>query len=358
MSRASTPRFLVLDGIGGVPLGREIAASLQTEGCIATHIDCLEQPVRKLHKIRSAYAKAIDRWHHGDSFHFLPRLAPECLRNLVEAEKPSHILVVGFIYKFFDPQALRQLADEYRAALLLYDTDSCNLYDKRREFIFFIEKELSIYDKIHSFSQVTTRFFTGTRNLPASYLPFGAMPHPLAETTDKTIDALFVGSCDLRRIFLLENIREHVTVFGNRWRRNYPLISRELQTKITDRPVWGDELQGFLARSKIVLNITRTDFFGTETGINLRIFEALAAGCFLLTDSCNELEDLFVIGKEIETFRSSRELEDKVRFYLENDVERAAIAKRGHERFLQSHTWRDRIRQMLATPVSNLTENE
>jgi spore maturation protein CgeB len=342
-------RFLVLDGIGGVPLGREITESLQATGHAAIHIDCLRQSSRALYGIRSACAKVINRGGRGAEFYHLPRLKPQTLRDFFAAASPSHVLVIGFIYKFLDPKALRKMCDEHGAALFLYDTDSCNLYGKRREFIFFIERELPIYDTVFSFSQVTTRFFRGTRNLPAIHLPFAApIPRVTPQATEKTLEALFVGSGDLRRIFLLEHIREQVTVFGNRWQRHDPLISRALAARITDRPVWGDELRQLLARAKIVLNITRSDFYGAETGVNLRIFEAVAAGCFLLTDHCDELEDLFWPGREIETFHSAQDLADKACFYLEHETERLAIARRGHERFLASHTWSKRIGQMLA----------
>jgi spore maturation protein CgeB len=338
----------VLDGIGGVPLGREISESIRGEGHAAIHFDCLKQPVRPLYGIRSAYAKTINRRHDRDSFYFLPRFSTKSLSVLIEAEQPNIILAIGFIYKFFDPQELRRLADKHGARLFLYDTDSCNLYDKRREFIFFLENELPIYDGIYSFSRVTTSFFKNTLGLPAVWLPFAAQPVPAFGTEEKTIDALFVGNADLRRIFLLEHIKDKVTVFGSRWQRNYPLISSELQARISNREVWGDELHGLLARAKIVLNITRTDFYGAETGINLRIFEALAAGCFLLTDHCVEIETLFQSGKEIETFRSSQELLEKVHYYLEHESERLAIARRGHEKFLANHTWASRIREVLA----------
>ena len=103
------------------------------------------------------------------------------------------------------------------------------------------------------------------------------------------------------------------------------------------------ELHQLLGQSKIVLNITRTDFYGAETGINLRIFEALAAGCFLLTDHCDELGELFRIGEEIETFRSSAELTDKVTLFLSDEGRRKEIARRGHDAFCRKHTWRARI---------------
>lgn len=340
-------KFLILDGIGGVPLGREICETFIQLGIAAAYVDCLRQPRRPFYSLRAAYAKARNKSAVRDSFYLLPKLVPDELRQLIATEQPSHILVVGFAYKFHDPLRLRQLADECGAKLLLYDTDSCNLSARRREFIFFIEHELPIYDLIFSFSQVTTRFFRDTRKLNAVHLPFGAKPIA-ARPAAQPIDALFVGSGDLRRIFLLEGVRDKVTVRGNRWQRNYPLISAALRERIVDQPVWGEELHALLGAAKIVLNITRSDFYGVETGINLRIFEALAAGCFLLTDHCDEIAALFRVGEEIETFRSANELADKLAYYLQNPARRQAIARNGHTAFLREHTWDARIgRQMI-----------
>jgi spore maturation protein CgeB len=175
--------------------------------------------------------------------------------------------------------------------------------------------------------------------LNASFVPFGAKPLALPALANQDVDVLFIGSGDLRRIFILETIRSHVTVYGDRWSRNYPLISDELKARVIDRSVWGEQLHQLLFSSKIVLNITRSHFYGAETGINLRIFEALAAGAFLLTDYCDELTELFVVGEEIEVFRSSAELVEKVEYYLANPEKRLEIARRGHQKFLELHTW-------------------
>lgn len=339
-------KILVLDGISGVPLGRDICDTLIELGISTIHFDCLKQTPRPFYPIRSALAKAHNRSGGRDTFVHLPRLIERTLERLMSLEQPSHILVVGFIYKFFSPRYLRQLADAYGACLLLYDTDSCNLYAKRREFVFFVENELPVYDRIFSFSAVTTRFFRDTRGLDALHLPFGAVPISLPVERPSS-EVLFVGSGDLRRILLLEAIREHVTVRGNRWARNQALISDALQARIVDQPIWGEVLHGFLGGAKIVLNITRSDFFGAGTGVNLRIFEALAAGCFLMTDYCDEIADLFEIGVEIDTFRSSAELVEKVDYYLTNDLVRERVARRGYESFLKNHSWSVRVEQNL-----------
>ena len=340
-------KILVIDGISGVPLGRDLCEAFCASGIATVHFDCLKQAQRPLYEIRSAYAKFENKRRDHDGFYHFPKLVEKTLAELLVRKKPSHILVVGFAYKFFSPTYLKKLALEFKIPLFLYDTDSCNLYSKRREFIFFVENELPIYDRVFSFSQVTTHFFRKTRQLDAVHLPFGAKPVDFPSSEEKSTDVLFVGSCDFRRILMLEKIKAHVSVHGSRWQRNFPLISPELRGRIVDQPVWGKDLQRLLARSKIVLNITRTDFFGAQTGINLRLFETLAAGGFLLTDYCEEIEDLFEVGKEIEVFRSSGELVDKVRYYLENNDQRLSIARLGHEKFLKDHTWRNRVQQFI-----------
>lgn len=345
-------KILILDGIGGVPLGREICTTFVSLGVDSVHLDCLKQRKRVFYGIRSIFAKTQNRNANRDSFFFLPKLVEKDLTEFVHRERPSHILVIGFSYKFYDPAFLRGLANTFGSQLFLYDTDSCNLYPKRREFIFFIENELPVYDLIFSFSKVTTRFFNNTRRLNAIHLPFGALEIGISTRTND-IDALFIGSCDLRRIILLENICEHVSIYGSRWRRNVPLITDALQRKINHAPVWGDELHKLLGSAKIVLNITRTDFFGAETGVNLRIFEALAAGCFLLTDHCEEISELFSIGTEIETYRSASEMAEKVKYYLSNEGKRMEIASHGHNSFLKLHTWKARIENQMLPYMGN-----
>ena len=340
-------KLLMLDGISGVPLGLELAESFRAQGVRVLHFDCLKQKPRPLYGLRSACAKLSNKRAQKDRFYALPRLDQAALSALVRQENPTHILVIGFIYKFFAPHELKKIATHASARLLLYDTDSCNIYAKRREFVFFIERELPIYDEIFSFSQVSADFFRQTRQLNASYLPFAALPVVCPAFTEPAIDVLFVGSGDLRRILLLEKIKEHVAIFGNRWQRNFALISPDLQSRISDTPVWGQELHALFARAKIILNITRSDFFGAGTGINLRVFEATAAGAFLLTDYCDELDELFVVGEEIETFRSAAELAEKVDYYLQHEDQRRAIAQRGQQRFLAEHTWAARTVRLI-----------
>ncbi len=340
-------KVLLLDGISGVPMGKELADALERHGMSVEYRALRSLPAKPFYPLRSAVKKAVNKRESSDSFYYLPKSDPKQLEQAIRDYRPDIVLVIGFLYRFVDPSSLQKMKSKLGFALYLYDTDSCNFYPKRREFIFFLETELPVYDHIFSFSQVTTRFFRNTRKLAATFFPFGATELPATETGATPVSVLFVGSADLRRIFLLEHIADQVTVYGDRWSRNEKLMSDRLKTRVIDHGLWGDELHNKLQSSKIVLNITRTQFYGAETGINLRVFEALAAGCLLLTDYCDELAELFVIGEEIEVFRGSRELKDKVAYYLEHPAEREHIARRGHEKFLAHYTWDARAKDLI-----------
>lgn len=341
-------KCLIIDGIGGVPLGRELFDAFLQAGSQAVHWDALKQKPRRCYGLSSAIFKARNKSRDREGFSHLPRLPLEPLRSVLKEEAPTHVLVVGFLYKHYDVAQMAELVRSIGARFILYDTDSCNLYSKRREFLYFIENELPLYDQIFSFSERTTRFFREALSLNAQYLPFGAVVVPELQI-EKDRDVLFVGSADLRRFFLLENISEYLSIRGSRWSRNYALMSSTLRQCVDDRPVWGEELQRLLQSSRIVLNITRSDFYGAETGVNLRIFEAIAAGCFLLTDYCDEIASLFTPGEEIEVFRSGAELKDKVRYYLANPKERERIARNGRARLLEQHTWANRVQCLLSS---------
>lgn len=343
-----TGRLLILDGIGGVPLGRELADAFLINGADVEHRDCAALERIPLYGLRSAVAKAVRGRGEETSYYHLPRSRVAHVEKLLLDYQPNCVLVIGFAYKFIDPAQLQRLKQKLGFSLFLYDTDSCNLYSRRREFIFFLETELPVYDRIFSFSRVTTDFFCNVRGLDAVHQPFGAAPISTPRAEKPGHDVLFVGSCDLRRIFLLEHIHERVSVFGNRWQRHMPLISPALGARINDRPVWGAALHELFGDSKIILNITRAPFFSVETGINLRIFEALAAGRLLLTDHCDEVAELLRPGEEIETYRSAAELAEKTAYYLAHDEAREAIALRGHQRFMADYSWQRRAAVMLS----------
>ena len=98
--------------------------------------------------------------------------------------------------------------------------------------------------------------------------------------------------------------------------------------------------------SKINLNMTMRPI---ETGLPLRCFDILGCGGFLMTNYQEELNDMFVIGQDLEAYSSLDELIDKCSYYLSHKDERAAIARNGYEKVRAAHTHFHRLRDMLSS---------
>ncbi|MEE9913617.1 MAG: glycosyltransferase [Deltaproteobacteria bacterium] len=91
------------------------------------------------------------------------------------------------------------------------------------------------------------------------------------------------------------------------------------------------EMNHIFSTSKINLNFSM-DFKNQKLAIKARIFEVCLAGGFLLTEYFPGIEAHFDLGKEIVCFTNTREMIEKITFYLHHEEERRLIAKAGWER--------------------------
>lgn len=110
------------------------------------------------------------------------------------------------------------------------------------------------------------------------------------------------------------------------------------------------EMPKVFQASKINLNITVRPI---ETGLSLRIWDILGCGGFLLTNYQAEIPDYFEIGRDLETYESMEELEEKIRYYLSHDEERVEIAINGYEKVAKYHTYEIRLAQMIKVLTDN-----
>jgi glycosyltransferase involved in cell wall biosynthesis len=78
-------------------------------------------------------------------------------------------------------------------------------------------------------------------------------------------------------------------------------------------------------------------------GANLRDFEATMCGSFLCTQYCEEIDELFDIGKEVVCYHNEHDLAEKIKYYNNNIEQREQIAKAGRQRSLHDHTWEKRF---------------
>jgi len=341
-------KILVLDGISGISLGKEIEDTFRDSDRNSHYTAANDMRRKTFYKPVSEIKKAFHKHILDEDYYRNPKITNSSLIKLIEKTQPQTVFVIGFLYRFFDLDLIAELKIRYGFKLYLYDTDSCNLYTNKRELVYFFNKELPLYDHIYSFSKTSTQFINKLDGLNATFFPFGAKQISV-KSMPKEHDVLFVGSADMRRIFLLEQLTSFkLSVYGSKWLRNQSVISSSLNSVITSTSVWGSELHQLLFKSKIILNITRSNFYGVETGVNLRIFETLAAGGFLLSDHCDELGELFSIGKQIETYHCAEEMADKVKYYLQHEEKRVKIAQNGYQHYLKNYTWKTRMEELLS----------
>lgn len=80
--------------------------------------------------------------------------------------------------------------------------------------------------------------------------------------------------------------------------------------------------------------------------VTMRVFDVVAAGGFLLAEHSAGLAELFVLGEELETWRTPAELLAKVRHYRAHPEQRRAIAAAGQARVRRDHSIARRVEQL------------
>jgi len=82
-------------------------------------------------------------------------------------------------------------------------------------------------------------------------------------------------------------------------------------------------------RTKIGINVHNR---GDYTVGGYRLFDLPANGVMQISDGGEYLNEFFKVGDEVESYRNSDELIDKIKFYLDHDAERERIALNGFRR--------------------------
>jgi hypothetical protein len=170
--------------------------------------------------------------------------------------------------------------------------------------------------------------FRAAGNRSVHWLPLGCDPEIHRQATRiKEHDVGFVGSLNTdRRVQLLNRIESMHQV-------KY------------ERSFWVD-MADFFARCRIVFNnAIRND-------LNMRVFEVLSTGSFLLTDHARNSgqEILFHDGEDLGVYADDT-IQDAVNYYLQHEDERERIAARGRTIVHAAHTYAHRLDDLLAVAI-------
>lgn len=204
------------------------------------------------------------------------------------------------------------------------------------------------YDLVISSFQPTVDYFL-TKGIPAVLHRLGFEPHMLSGLTPahRPHPVSFVGSLSKvhkSRTLWLESLCEQIQELRI-WGTGIEQLPADspLRTRY-EGPAWGRDMYQILGNSKITLN-HHGDV--APYANNCRLYEATGVGSMLITDWKANLADLFASGREVVAYRSAEECAEQVRYYLDHDGERAAIARGGQQRTLREHTYRLRMHELI-----------
>jgi spore maturation protein CgeB len=112
-----------------------------------------------------------------------------------------------------------------------------------------------------------------------------------------------------------------------------------------------EEISAVFARHEICLNFSNVWDDG-QAGtrliphVRLRDFEGPMCRTCYITGHTEEIAEFYEIGREIETYASSEELVDKVRFYLNHSAAAEKLREAGYRRAVTDHTWQQRFQEL------------
>jgi len=139
------------------------------------------------------------------------------------------------------------------------------------------------------------------------------------------------------------------------WRRH--VMTQVLQAGLPLETLRGspEEAADIYAQSAVTLNCS------LNADVNLRVFEALGAGGFLMTDALpaeSGLERLFTPGRHLVAYRSPAELVELIRHYLDHPAEAMAIRRAGQRHLLDTQSPAIKRRQFLDAVLDGRTAPE
>ncbi len=86
--------------------------------------------------------------------------------------------------------------------------------------------------------------------------------------------------------------------------------------------------------------------------VTMRVFDVLACGKLIIAEHSADLERLFQVGREVESYRTIEELRSKVRHYQAHPREAERIARAGMEAVLSRHTIAQRVETMFSRAMN------
>jgi Uncharacterized protein conserved in bacteria len=220
------------------------------------------------------------------------------------------------------------------------------------------------YDYVFTLELNCLPFYRGLGCRHVYYLPFAVNPKaffPKHVPTSHQTDICFIGTAFWNRVNLIDRLTPYlkdkkVVISGWWWDRlsNYSQLANQIKLGDWMTP---EETANYYNGAKIVINLHRPyddDTINVNSlhkiealSVNPRTFEISGCATLQLSDIRQDMENRYVPGKEIDTYRSYDELIEKIDYYLRHEDERREVAMNGFIRTRREHTYRQRLGELL-----------
>jgi hypothetical protein len=152
------------------------------------------------------------------------------------------------------------------------------------------------------------------------------------ENSNKVYNLIFTGNPHVtqstsRQQYLKQLSEDNlpVIVVGHYWK------GYEIGNHLYPGGALGTDLITLIAQSRIGLNFQNDLMANIELGFSDRVIKTMGAGTFCLTHEIKGIEQLFIPGIHLQTYKNYVDLKEKILYYITHEDEREKIAKAGHD---------------------------
>ena len=237
--------------------------------------------------------------------------------DLVRAEHPKYMLWPSSMYEIQEStfQAIRK---EGTLVIGWFFDDECRFDDYSRWWISYLDYVLTVdKESVKKYQE---------QGATAMHLLVTSNPEVFRRLdVEKRYDVSFVGSKIADRGSLVDQLGAdniQVQTFGKGWSSGHVSL---------------DEMVNIYNATKINLCFVKSYAANTRPQMKDKIFQICMCGGFLLCEYIPGIEEFYEVDKEIVCFRDIEEATAKIRYYLNHEAEREAIAQAGWERVQRDH---------------------
>ena len=255
--------------------------------------------------------------------------------STIKRIKPSVCFFFSLNYIF--PETLNEIKKYSKVICFLADDYIFNKTFERSE----ISASMKQVDINFCLGKKTLKYLSKFTN--SYYLPFAwdSLVNLNAKKNIINKDITFCGHFDETIFKVLKNINYHnnVSIYGSKkWTKLKPhLDNLKLRKSL--------EYNKYLLISKksyINLNILRPQNIVVQS-LNMRTFELGGEKCFFFQNYTNEAKNLFEDNLNDILFKDSKELNEKINFYIKNEKSRRKVVSKIYKFINAKHKYLDRV---------------